>query len=625
MDSMMSKSVRAKIVLIGIIWGLLAFSVSASSSVSPSADRILQDISFLASDELEGRLAGTPGADAAAEYIAESFKSAGLTPGNPSTGDYFQNFEITTSVSLGSPNAVDIKVADQTHSLVAGTDFMPLFLSGDGSVSGDVVFAGYGITAPEYNWDDYKDLDVQGKVVFILRNEPRPDDPESPFDGNRPTIHATIQWKVTNALSHGAVAVLLATGPAHLEEGEQDEFIGLDAHGSLGEAGIPVVQLSQGAVGILWGGMDAPLAMYQSMMDAHMMSFGTPLEGVSAGVTVNLIREKAQTANVIGILPGSDPTLSGEYVVVGAHYDHLGYGTSASLYEGSDRRIHNGADDNASGTAALMELARIFGSDPERPARSIVFIAFSGEELGLLGSTEYVEHPIAPLDKTSAMINMDMVGRIRPDDNGVPVCYVYGLGTASGWDSLVPDKTPDGAVSLVKFSNPLAGGDYVPFLMQRIPNLNFTSGSHEQMHRPTDDVELINEDGEASLVGAICEVLRGVANLPSMLTFQETGAGPAPITNETGTDSYTVYLGVIPDFIRTEGGFWISGVNPGSPADTAGLQGGDQITRLGDYEVSDIYNFTWALGQFKPGDTTTVTINRNGRELVLDVTFAARE
>jgi Zn-dependent M28 family amino/carboxypeptidase len=272
-----------------------------------------------------------------------------------------------------------------------------------------------------------------------------------------------------------------------------------------------------------------------------------------------------------------------------------------------------------------MELARLFGSEPERPARSIVFIGFSGEELGLLGSTYYVEHPIVPLDKTGAMVNMDMVGRIRPDENGVPVCYVYGLGTASDWTNLIPDKTPDGAVSLVKFSSPLAGGDYVPFQLRQVPSINFTSGSHDQMHRPTDDVELINKDGEASLVRAISEILRAVADFPIMFTFQESGAGPSPVTNETGTDSYTVYLGVIPDFTRVEGGFWIQGTNPGSPAEAAGLQGGDQITGLGEYEVSDIYNFTWALGQFKPGDTTTINVVRDGQELVLNVTFAARQ
>jgi Zn-dependent M28 family amino/carboxypeptidase len=365
--------------------------------------------------------------------------------------------------------------------------------------------------------------------------------------------------------------------------------------------------------------------MYQVEMDRNMMSFGMPLENVKATVTVNLSRQKAVTSNVAAILPGMDPSLSDQYVVVGAHYDHLGWGTDSSLAEGEDPQIHPGADDNASGVAGLLELAGMFSSSPVRPARSILFISFSAEELGALGSDWYVEHPLVPMENTVAMINMDMIGRVRLDENGTPVAWVYGLSTASEWSGIVPSKTPDGQVSLNLISTPLAGGDYAPFQTAGIPSINFTSGSHEEFHRPTDRVDLINFAGEASLIGAVYQVIEKVADYSTKFAFQQP-AGPTPPEGETGGNPpYTVYLGTVPDFTRTEGGFWISAVNEGSPAQAAGLKGGDRILRVGDYEVTDIYDYTSALGHFNPGDSTQIVVLRGDEEITLTVTFGSRE
>ena len=600
-------------------------TVDQALEVQPDIARIEADVYYLASDELEGRLAGSPGAEMAAEYISSEFSELGLLPGDSIEGDYCQDFEITTSVTPGENNHLSVTSPEGFISLGMRTDYIPVYLSADGEIEADVVFAGYGITAPEKDWDDYANLDVDGKAVLCLKGEPRMSDPDFTLGGIYPMEYSGIRYKSMNAWRHGAAALILVTGPANIPEDGQDPLIPLNQRSAYGRSEIPVIQVSQDTLAILWSTMQAPLEMYQGEMDRHLMGFGAHLEGIRISLAVDLERTTVHTCNVAGIVPGSDPELAEEYIIVGAHYDHIGWGDVNSKYEGEDRQIHNGADDNASGVSAVMELARMFAESPDKPSRSILLICFSAEELGLLGSQAYVDSPLVPMENTSLMINLDMVGRASPGDDDWPYCIVNGIASAPGLAEIVPDTTPDGVVELIKNPNPYGGGDYMPFHSAKIPFLNFFTDVHDDYHCPSDDPETLNYPGMVSIIGVVYEVTRQVADLPEILTYIE----PEVSTSETdqtenGDMSFEVYFGTVPDFVHTEGGFRIADVRPGSPAEEAGLLPGDQILMLGEYEVTDIYNYTWALGQYSPGDTVDVVVLRDGEELTLSVTFIAR-
>jgi hypothetical protein len=620
---------RFHLLLTLILLALLS-PASAQEAVSPpkvDINSLTEHVYYLASDELEGRQAGTPGCNAAAEYIAGYFDSVGLLPFAKSYDEfatYFQQFRIASNITLGTENHLSISSPDGVYEASVSTDFLPFGFSSNGTADAAVVFVGYGITAPEYDWDDYADLDVTDKIVFCLRGEPGQNETDSPFRGDQPTLYSSLRWKALNTKAHGAIGLIAVTGPANLAEGEEDKLIGLEQKRTLADIGIPVIQVTQDIASKLWSTMDAPLAMYQAEMDRHMMPFGAELAGISVFVTVDLAKDYATTSNVIGCLPGNDSGHPDEWVIIGAHYDHLGWGIEGSRNQSGQREIHNGADDNASGTAGVMELARMFAAS-ERPARSILFICFSAEEIGTLGSEYYAESPIVPLDKTSAMINMDMIGRVSTVDGDL-LCTMQGEESAGEWPEILPERTPDGAVALKSMPNPIGGSDFTSFYMRDIPVLNFFSGAHEDYHRPSDDADRINYEGMASVVAAVYEIALDVADWPTKLTFVRAETGPRQVSDDEGNaPTYTVYLGTIPDFMHTDGGFWIQGVIQGSPAEAAGLLAGDQILKFGDYDITDIYTYTDALGHFQPGDEVRITIIRNGEELVLTAILASRE
>jgi hypothetical protein len=618
----MRNTLLLKIAFTTLVALLVTVPVTVSAGENPpDLERITQDLYFLASDNLGGRLPGTLGFEIAAEYIKNEFIYTGLDPVDPD-GSYFQDFDITSGVSLGSGNFLDVTTPDGTFSYSAGDDFLPLFFSQNASIEGEVIFAGYGITSEEYNWDDYADLDVNGKIVLCFRDEPGRDNPDSQWAGIQPTMYSGLRWKTYNAQNHGAAGLILVTGPAYLEEDEEDEFISLDHTGGFGESGIPVIQVSQEVASVVTGSLGAPLSMFHGEIERHGMAFGALLENMNISLAVDLEREYIDTRNVVGILPGSDPVLKDEWVIVGAHFDHIGLGFEGRYYG----EIHNGADDNASGTTGLLELARLFASSPEPPKRSILFIAFSAEELGLLGSSAYLDDPIVRIENTSAMVNMDMIGRVSPDEEGVMHCAIHGSGSAPEWEEIISDTTPDGEVEFRALSDPIGGGDYLNFYLAEIPVINFFSGIHEDYNRPSDDADRINYEGLRSVIAGVYDVVERVANRDAKLTFQEWEVQSGSIsTDVSSTGTYSVYLGTIPDFESTGDGFFIVGVTPGSPAEAGGLMGGDRIVRLGEYEITDLYSYSYALGEYDPGDTVDIVVLRDGLEVTVTVTFASRE
>lgn len=318
--------------------------------------------------------------------------------------------------------------------------------------------------------------------------------------------------------------------------------------------------------------------------------------------------------NVVAILPGSDAALAGEAVVVGAHFDHLGRGPFGSLAPEDSGQVHNGADDNASGVAALLLVARELSGTPH-PARSVIFAAFTGEELGLLGSSFYVEHPVVPAESTTAMVNMDMVGRL-----GQAPLIVYGLGTAPEWSGILDDAVRGTGLTLAYQDAGYGPSDQTSFYAHGIPVLHFFTNVHGDYHRPTDDWQKIDEGGIRRVAGLVARIVRSVANGPAPLTYL-AGAGKPPSEEKGG---YGSYLGTVPDFAPVPRGVRLSAVTAGSPADRAGLRGGDVIVGFEGDSIADLYALTDALRSHPPGDTVRVTVLREGRERTFTAVLGSR-
>ena len=387
-----------------------------------SDERIRQHVEFLASDKLEGRRAGTPAEAEAAKYIAKEFRSYGL---EPAAKNFLQPFTFVSSVKLGSKNSFQIKTASGARQLKVGEEFMPLAFSSSDPASGQVVFAGYGISAPELQYDNYANLDATGKIVLILRGSPDGDNPHGRFaEHTAPGLE--IQKKTLKAREKGARGVIFISDE---QDFKQDRLSRLRHDLNFLSAGIPAVIITRQVAESLLAPAGTTLA--EAGKRAKQSAAPLALEGASIEFKTDVVQVNGNSANVVGLLKGSDARLASEYIVIGAHYDHLGLGGAGSLGRAAGGEIHHGADDNASGTSALLELARVLAADRARLKRSILFIAFCAEEVGLLGSAAYTKNPVVPLASTVAMINMDMVGRLRN------TLSIGGVGTSPAWKPLI--------------------------------------------------------------------------------------------------------------------------------------------------------------------------------------------
>ncbi|MCH7729690.1 MAG: M20/M25/M40 family metallo-hydrolase, partial [Planctomycetes bacterium] len=405
---------------------LFSPAIAEAANRADAISRVGEDIRYLASDELEGRGPATEGLEKAAEHITKRFKQLKLTSG-AKDGSYRQPFEIAidtkvveakTMLVLSGPN-------NQTITLELGKDFQPLATGAAGNAKAEVVFAGYGISAPKLKYDDYKDADVAGKIVLLIRREPQQDDPKSVFNGKKVTTHSYIRTKLLAAKKQKAAAVLLVNDPFSTKQKKKDQLTTPAGFGT-NPLGVPFAHVSQAIVNKLLesspiragdGAQLKSVATIEEKIDDALVPMTQSLTGWTAEFKCSFEKVKATVSNVVGVLEGEGP-LANETIVIGAHYDHLGYGPFGSRRP-NERAIHNGADDNATGTAAIMEIARRFAERDEKPARRMVFIAFSAEERGLIGSNYYLANPLFPLKDTVAMINFDMVGRLG--DKGLSV------------------------------------------------------------------------------------------------------------------------------------------------------------------------------------------------------------
>ena len=452
---------------------------------------IHRHVFYLASDSLKGRNTPSPELDTAAQYIARQFSRAGVQPVG---GSYFQRVRLDI-VSLGATNALRVQHGGKETSYDIKTSFIPFDMTGDKRARRPVVFAGYGISATEYHYDDYASVDVKGKIVFLLRHEPGEDDSTSVFEGKRLTDYSNVATKARIAAEHGAVGVLVATDPLNHTSLSPRGFPwpslsrmlpkdALPITLAADEAGkVPVVHVGEDVIADLFGSVDS-LRNLQAVIDRAVKPVSFAIPGAEAFVQTSTELKDMSADNVVGYLEGRDPVLKNEVIIVGAHYDHVGY---KKEHEEGEDYIYNGADDNASGTSAMLAIAAGFGAMNERPRRSVLFIAFAGEEKGLFGSEFYVRHPLFPLEKTVAMINLDMVGRNSEDS-----LFIIGADWSPDLVRINAEENQRVGFVLVNYELNNGGSDHMTFIKKNIPILYYFSGMHADVHRVTDNPELIN-------------------------------------------------------------------------------------------------------------------------------------
>jgi Zn-dependent M28 family amino/carboxypeptidase len=644
---------------------LLFTNLSAQNDSKPGKEqeRLRTDVTYLASDKLEGRKTGETGATFAAGYVSNIFAQLKLkTAGNAVSRSYMQKFPFVTGVQLGQSNV--LKINNSTHNLQ--TDWMPAGFSANGKLSNAaVVFAGYGIVSTELKYDDFAGLDVKDKVLLVFAGTPEKGNPRSPF-----VRFADARVKAKIASDKGAKGLIVISGEQNFAD---DKLTKLEYDQVAGETTIPTIIISRSAGAKLLGEKDAKSLdetekwfgmQKDTPQNIQIKLVNTP--NMTAELDVNLTKTTAEGYNVVGILEGRDSQLKNEAIVIGAHYDHLGRGGKNSL-DVNSKEIHHGADDNASGVAAMLELARQF-SKGKNNKRTLIFIAFGGEEEGLLGSKAYTNNPVFPLDKTVAMINMDMVGRLNENK-----LTVGGIGTASEWKNLVENlnakitlsgdkevtekiaqglkdknisnveiKGDDKAVTIIGTiskdgaktnSNSFAlqlsqdgfgPSDHSSFYSKQIPVLFFFTGTHSDYHKPSDTSNKINYQGLEKVMNYVGEIVTAIDQNPTRPTY--TTAPSSGMMGGRSGGSFNVSLGTVPGYAdNTNDGLSLDGVRDGSPAAKAGIKAGDKIIKIAGRDIKNISDYVFVLGEMKAGEEYEIVIMRGTEKLTLKITPEARK
>ena len=619
----------------GVVLLLAAGATAAEEAAKPATEapdpqsvatqgRLRESVEWLASPEREGRLTGSKGGDAAADYIAARLAEMGLDTKLVADGP-FQSFIVTLGSKLGPAERNRAELVGPPRPdgqpeivpLVLGKDFTPMAGGATGPFDLPLAFAGYGITAPQEKYDDYapfagREGAARGLAVIVLRQEPQKDDPRSVFDGNKPSQHAPLARKAANAAKHEVGGIVFCNDA----DKDGDKLMEINRVGQAGgRPRQPILHVRRSLLDdVVRRSGGRSLEEIQRGVDESLTPASVVLDGWRIRGEAAIEREEGKTRNVIAMLRGSGaeaaadrPAIpAAETVVLGAHYDHIGYGGSNSAAP-DVRAVHHGADDNASGTALLLEVARRLAAAGPLP-RSVVFVAFSGEEIGLLGSAHYTANPSVPLADTVAMVNLDMVGRMQDDK-----LAIQGVDTATVFGPLVDRLGAAGRLTIRKQPGGSGPSDHASFYAKKIPVLHLFTGTHPDYHRPTDTPEKINYDGMERLATMVTELVTELARVPERPAYVQGGSKKA----RSGDDR--PFFGSIPDFKSEAKGFAISGVAKDSPAEKGGLRAGDLIVRLGENVITDLDDFDSAIRRHKPGDTVAVVVVRAGAEVRLEV------
>lgn len=624
-------AIAASWVLLGSASWLLA---GGAGTATFTAEAYIEHVKYLASDELRGRRPGSDGMAKAEVYIANHFAKLGLKP----MGDddsFFQSFELRREKRFDAAKA-SFELVGSDQKFAPETDWTTLPMSTGGSIGETAVaFAGYGIDAKDDGYTDYDGFDPSGKVLLMLRYEPQSADKDAKIGGSSPSPNATFQRKVSIAADKGAKAILLVNPPLRKDDdGKEvpDKLMPFSLDEGRG-ARLPFLHISQKmADAILESAKMPPLRELQSKLDTERKGISADLPAVKVKFDTGIRYAKAR--NVIAMLEGT--SAKDEYVVVGGHHDHLGFVSKQfGMGSGGKAEIHNGADDNASGASGVLELARVISQGP-RPRRSIIFMTFSAEEMGLLGSAHFVKQPTVPLDKIVAMVNFDMIGRLGQDD-----FTIYGTDTADEFAELVRKYAePLG----IKYSTPtiksmsFGDSDHSSFFHKGIPVLFPFTGLHKQYHKPEDDWERIDAEGAAKVLSLFAPVIVDVANLEGGPTVTmtkksdkpteaakadaqpaeakaDTAKADAPVDRPSRSDTPMprVRLGIAPSYNDAGPGLLIESVVEGGAAASGGVKDGDRIRKIDGKDIGDLQDYMSVMRAFKPGDEITITLER-GKE-----------
>jgi aminopeptidase YwaD len=610
---------------------LVSFVFSASAQKTNSdqtIQRLKTYVTYLASENLEGRRAGEKSATTASGYIANIFalnkmKGGFITPSGKRS--FLQPFPFITSVEMGKTgNEFRVEITKSNGEKIKIENLVPqkpVGFSPSGIVpESEVVFAGFGIVADDLKYDDYQGIDVRNKIILIFDGTPENGVPNSKF-----SRFNDVRVKAKIAKDKGARGVLVIARETKLEN---DKLAQLKYDQTLGEAALPICVVSRNTAANMLGGNEVDLTGIEVFLgmkkDSDVkLTIKNPSKSV-VSFSVNLEKKKSQNYNVIGILEGTDPVLKNEAIVIGGHYDHLGRGGQNSLSPNSNE-VHHGADDNASGTAGVLELA-IQAAKTRNNKRTLIFIAFGAEESGLIGSNYYVNNPVFPIEKTVAMINMDMIGRLRDDK-----LTVGGIGTASEFSELVKRRNEiyfdtNNGFGIGKLFNlqlnedGFGSSDHSSFYGKKVPVLFFFTGTHEDYHKPSDTVDKINFDGMKSVLSLVSVILKTIDQNPARPTYA--------IAKSSGMSDGrrgNVSLGTVPGYGESNDGMLVEAVRDNSPASRSGIKGGDKIVKLNGKEVRNVADYTVVLSELKSDLEYEIVVLRGTEKFTLKIIPVARK
>ena len=575
---------------------LFLFSGCSIINLDSNHHHLKKHVKYLASDELEGRYPASNGGFLAATYIKDQFKNLNL---ELLGDDGFQYFDIVSSVSLGNNN----NLVFENKSYEVNNDFIPLSFGKNTSLTSEIFFTGYGfiIDTDSLYWNDYKNIEIKDKWVMILRGSPEGDNPHSAFGE-----HLSLRKKVLNAKDNSAAGVIFVSGENFDKE---DNLVELSYDQSQQDLGIPIIHIKRDLANKILSSNNTSVQILEENIDKNFKSFNISKE---LSVNTEIIFNKKKTQNVLGCIKGNDSYLKDEYIVIGAHYDHLGYGG----YKSGSRRphlnqIHNGADDNASGVSILIELVKSIKKIKNK--RSILFIAFGAEEMGLIGSKYFVNNKLIEHDKIQIMINMDMVGKLKEEK----VLSVSGTKTGIDLEKFLIESFNNSKLSFVFDEKGYGPSDHSSFYVNDIPVLSFFTGGHSDYHTPLDDYQKLNYSGMYLIKELVSEVILTIDGKPK-IKFQESGSKK----RKQMPSRFKVTLGIMPDYVYNKTkGLRVDAVLPGKSAYNGGMKDGDIIIKMGNKSVNDIYEYMHRLSEYSDGDKTEVVVMRNNEEVLLEVIF----
>jgi hypothetical protein len=616
----------SRIAAIAAATTLVAASLHAQTA-SPSKTRA--HVLALASEKTDGRLSGSPGERAAAEYLTSQLTRIGAKP-LPGKSDFRMPFEFTAGTKDGGSSiSIQTSTSTQTPGRESGKTFgtapgsnevRALSFSDNGKVTAPVVFAGYGIVVPDsqdFGYNSYATLDVKDKIVLVLRYFP--EDADAKTKGIL-TRYADLRYKAMAARQHGAKALLVVTGPHSPNAGE---LAPMSFDTALAGSGIVAASISGKVADELFKGFGDPgktLGAAQKALDSgnpHVAGFEIPSTTVT--VLTDVVRERQTAANIVAYLPATQPTATTAkpWIALGAHYDHLGRGQSGnSLAAKEDAgKVHFGADDNASGSAAVLAAAEALATQPRK--RNVLVEFWSGEELGLIGSNAYVNAPAVPLDQLAAYVNFDMVGRMQ--DNKLTV---QATGSSPVWARLLEQANVAAGFDLIVQQDPYQPTDVASFNQAGVPCLNFFTGTHTDYHKPSDTADKLDYEDLDRIVDFAVAIVKRIGDTAEAPQFTKVDQ---PKDSGAGRAGVRIFTGTIPDYATDVKGLLLSGVIGGGPAEQAGLQKGDVIVEIAGQTIANIYDYTYALEVLKIGEPAKVVYLRNGQKRETTLTPSARK